>query len=152
MRVGVIIGLALLPSCAMSTSRLAIVPENMSAIPDQLHFSPAVRSGDLIFVSGVVAGWADEGREERDMEAAVDRAFRTLSIILAEADVDWDSVVEITSYHTDLPAQAVVFARVKDRYVRAPYPAWTAIDVDRLWPDTGFAEIRIVARATGPTN
>jgi enamine deaminase RidA (YjgF/YER057c/UK114 family) len=35
--------------------------------------------------------------------------------------------------------------RVKHRYVHAPYPAWTAIDVDRLLPDKGLTEIKIVA-------
>jgi hypothetical protein len=30
----------------------------------------------------------------------------------------------------------------------SPPPAWTAIDVDRLLPDNGIAEIKIVARRT----
>jgi hypothetical protein len=38
----------------------------------------------------------------------------------------------------------------------SPPPAWTAIDVDRLLPDGGIAEVKIIARrptaaATGQT-
>jgi hypothetical protein len=32
------------------------------------------------------------------------------------------------------------------RYVKPPYPAWTAIDVDRLIPERGITEIKIVAK------
>ncbi|NWN27523.1 RidA family protein, partial [Escherichia marmotae] len=57
----------------------------------------------------------------------------------------WDDVVDITSFHTDILPQIEAMKRVKARYVRAPYPAWTAIDVDRLLPDAGLTEIKIVA-------
>ena len=40
---------------------------------------------------------------------------------------------------------------VKNRYVRSPPPAWTAIGVTRLIPDTGITEIKIVARLSRPT-
>jgi len=43
-----------------------------------------------------------------------------------------------------------IIARVKDRYVRAPYPTWTAIDVDRLYPPAGFVEIKLIARMPDP--
>jgi hypothetical protein len=34
---------------------------------------------------------------------------------------------------------------VKRRYVRPPYPAWTAIGVTRLIPNSGVTEIRATA-------
>ena len=52
----------------------------------------------------------------------------------------------MTTFHTDLPKQIEAFTAVKHRYVRAPFPAWTAIDVDRLLPDRGLVEIKVVAR------
>ena len=52
----------------------------------------------------------------------------------------------MTTYHTDVPAQLDAFVKVKARYVTAPYPAWTAIDVDRLVPDKGLVEIRVIAK------
>jgi enamine deaminase RidA (YjgF/YER057c/UK114 family) len=35
---------------------------------------------------------------------------------------------------------------VKNRYIRAPFPAWTAIGVSRLIPDKGLTEIKMVAK------
>ena len=52
----------------------------------------------------------------------------------------------MTTFHTDLPSQMEGFKKVKHRYIREPFPAWTAIDIDRLMPDTGLVEIKLVAR------
>jgi enamine deaminase RidA (YjgF/YER057c/UK114 family) len=106
-----------------------------------------VRAGDYVFLSGVVAGMRPDQSGETAMEQSFDRAFRNVATVLRAAGADWDDVVEMTTYHTDLPAQFDVFARVKDRYVGEPYPAWTAIDVDRLLPDRGIVEIRVIAYA-----
>jgi enamine deaminase RidA (YjgF/YER057c/UK114 family) len=35
---------------------------------------------------------------------------------------------------------------VKNRYVTAPFPAWTAIGVSRLYEPTAVVEIKVVAR------
>jgi hypothetical protein len=35
---------------------------------------------------------------------------------------------------------------VQRRVLGSPPPAWTAVDVDRLLPDGGITEIKIVAR------
>jgi enamine deaminase RidA (YjgF/YER057c/UK114 family) len=39
---------------------------------------------------------------------------------------------------------------VKDRYVEAPYPAWTAIGVVELAVSGALVEIRVTARLRGP--
>jgi hypothetical protein len=35
---------------------------------------------------------------------------------------------------------------VKNRFVKAPFPAWTAIQISRLIADNGITEIKIVAK------
>lgn len=130
-----------------ASARESIVPPQWQSTYEELHFSPAMRAGDYVFLSGVVAGMPAGETDEAAMEQSFDRAFRTVSRVLEAAGADWDDVVEITTYHTDLPAQFETFARVKDRHVAEPYPAWTAIDVDRLLPDTGIVEIRVIAYA-----
>lgn len=129
---------------AAPAAREAIVPPGMEWARDELHFSPAVRAGDYVFLSGIVAG---RGPNETTDEAGFDRAFVQVRRILEASGADWDDVVEMTTYHTDLPAQFQLFSHVKDRHVSAPYPAWTAIDVDRLLPDGGLVEIKVVAYA-----
>jgi enamine deaminase RidA (YjgF/YER057c/UK114 family) len=108
-------------------------------------FAEAVIDGDRIWLSGVVAGLR-KGETMADQEAAYDRAFKMLDDVLNRSGSDFDGVVDITTFHTDLPAQFDGFRKVKDRYIREPFPAWTAIDIDRLVPDNGLVEIKLVAR------
>ena len=119
-------------------------PENRR-IFTEWGFAEAVIDGDRVWLSGVVAGLR-EGETMADQEAAYDRAFRMLGDVLERSGSSFDGVVEMTTFHTDLPAQIDGFMKVKHRYIREPFPAWTAIDIDRLVPDTGLVEIKLVAR------
>ena len=105
-------------------------------------YSDAIVAGDTIYLSGVVVGQ----REGEALEAAYERAYAHIGGILRRAGASWDDVVDITSYHTDVTAQMPAITAVHRRHVRPPFPAWTAIDVDRLIPDRGITEIKIVAR------
>lgn len=106
-------------------------------------FSDAIIVGDTVYVSGVVAGQKDG---DTNLEAAYTRAFDRLAAILKNAGVSWDDVVDITTFHTDLKTQMPAIVTVKNRYVRAPFPAWTAVQVVRLIPDNGVTEIKLVAK------
>lgn len=108
-------------------------------------FAEAVIDGDRVWLSGVVAGLRP-GQTMADAEAAYDRAFKVLGNVLERSGSNFDGVVEMTTFHTDLPSQMDGFVKVKHRYIREPFPAWTAIDIDRLVPDGGLVEIKLVAR------
>jgi enamine deaminase RidA (YjgF/YER057c/UK114 family) len=109
---------------------------------EEWGYADAVIAGDTIYLSGVVASQ----REGESLEAAYDRAYRHIGAILARARASWDDVVDITTFHTDITAQMPAIVAVHRRYVAAPFPAWTAIDVDRLIPERGVTEIKIVAQ------
>jgi enamine deaminase RidA (YjgF/YER057c/UK114 family) len=106
-------------------------------------FSDAILSGDTVYLSGVVAG-VREG--ESDLRIGYTRAFERIGEILKNVGASWDDVVEIMSFHTDLTTQMPAIVAVKNIYVKAPFPAWTAIQVSRLIPANGITEIRIVAK------
>lgn len=110
---------------------------------EEWGYAGAIISGDTIYISGVVSGLR-EG--ETDLEAGYDRAFKRIGELLVKAGVTWDDVVDITSYHTDLTSQMPAIIKVKHQYIKAPFPAWTAVGVTRLIPDRGLTEIKIVAR------
>lgn len=110
---------------------------------EEWGYSAAIVSGGTVYLSGVVAGLRDG---ETDLEAAYERAFQRIGAILAQAGASWDDVVDITSFHTDVTAQMPAIVAVKNRYVKAPFPAWTAIQVSRLIPPNGITEIKVVAR------
>jgi enamine deaminase RidA (YjgF/YER057c/UK114 family) len=109
---------------------------------EEWGYSDAVVVGDTLYLSGVVVGQ----RDGETLEAAYDRAYREIGAILARAGASWDDVVDMTTFHTDVKAQMPAIVAVHRRYVAAPFPAWTAIDVDRLIPDRGITEIKVVAR------
>jgi enamine deaminase RidA (YjgF/YER057c/UK114 family) len=121
----------------------------MASDPGELKFqqewgyASAVVSGDTVTLSGVVAGVRPG---ETDLRAGYTRAFERIGGILRSAGVSWDDVVDITSFHTDLTTQMPAIVSVKNKYIKPPYPSWTAIQVARLIPDNGITEIKIVAR------
>lgn len=144
MRIALLAALFLAGCATAAPAPEHFTPPGHERARDTYHYTPAVRAGDFVFISGVVAG--RRPGDETD-EAGFDRAFRVVNDVLNAAGADWGDVVEMTTYHTDLPAQIALFGQVKDRHVSAPYPAWTAIDVDRLLPDNGLVEIRVIAYA-----
>ncbi len=113
------------------------------ALYDQHGYSPAVRSGDLLFVSGQV-GSREDGSPEETYLGQVERAFRNLEAVLDAAGCSFDDIIDVTTFHTDPEAQLHDLMSVKDHYFPGrPFPAWTAIGVTWL---AGFdLEIKVVA-------
>ena len=110
-------------------------------------YADAVIVGDTVYLSGVVAGLRDG---ETDLKLAYDRAFARIGKVLERSGAGWDDVVDITSFHTDLTTQMPAIVAVKKKYMRDPPPAWTAIGVSRLIPNSGITEIKIVAKLPKP--
>ncbi len=124
--------------------RDAVFPANRHALYEQHGYSAAVRSDDLLFVSGQVGSRAD-GSPEPDFEAQVRLAFANLEATLAAAGCTLDDVVDVTSFHTDPDKQmGAVMAVKKEKFPQSPLPNWTAIGVNWL---AGFDfEIKVTAR------
>ena len=116
-----------------------------AAFLEQFGFSEAVIHGDTVYLSGIVVGPAPEGMTE---EANYDRAFAAIGRILERAGSSWDDVIDLTTFHVDIDQSLPPLAAAKNRYVKAPFPAWTAIDIDRLYTPNGLVEIKVVARLT----
>ena len=116
--------------------------EQARADQEPYGYADAVVAGDFIFLSGIVAGRAPG---ETDLIPAYDRVFRQIGAILKRAGADYGDIVDMTSFHTDVTAEIGALSEVQKRYLNSPPPAWTAIDVDRLLPDGGITEIKVVA-------
>jgi len=109
---------------------------------EEWGYADAIVAGDTIYVSGVVASLRPG---ETGYEAAYTRAFDRIGATLRRVGASWNDVVEISSFHTDLVSQMPAIVAVKNRYVRPPFPAWTAVGVTRLIPGSGITEIRVIA-------
>lgn len=137
-----------LPFAAPAAAREAgdvIMPVDPKAraFQEEVGFADAVIAGDTIYLSGVVAA-PREG--EAGLEPAYERVFVRIGEVLARAGASWDDVVEMTTFHTDLPTQIDAFVAVKNRHVKGPPPAWTAIGISRLYEPTAIVEVKVIAR------
>ena len=128
----------------MMTQRDAIFPAGRQALYEKHSYSAAIRSGDLLFVSGQV-GSREDGSPEPDYAKQVRLAFDNLAAVLKAAGCTFDDVVDVTSFHTDPATQFDTFMTVRAGVIgEAPYPTWTAIGVNWL---AGFdVEIKVIAR------
>ena len=82
------------------TKREAITPADRRALNEKYRYSAAIRSGDLLFVSGQVGSRTD-GSPEPDFEQQVRLAFQNLVNVLKTAGCTLDDVVDVTTFHTD---------------------------------------------------
>jgi enamine deaminase RidA (YjgF/YER057c/UK114 family) len=119
--------------------------ERARQLQEKWGFSDAVITGDTIYLSGIVVRPAPG---ETDLKPAYDRVYQRIGAILKRAGASWDDVVDMTSYHSDVEGQIEAMASVQKSYVKAPYPAWTAIGVARILGG-GITEIKITAKKPG---
>lgn len=126
------------------THRQAVFPAGRQALYDKYKYSAAIRSNDLLFVSGQV-GSREDGSPEPDYECQVELAFENLRAVLAAAGCTLADVVDVTTFHTDPKAQLERFLKVRARYLgEPPHPNLTAVGVNWL---SGFDfEIKVIAR------
>jgi len=126
------------------SKRDAIFPANRHALYEVHRYSAAIRSGDLLFVSGQV-GSREDGSPEPVFEDQLRRAFANLRGVLAAADCTFDDVVDVTTFHTDPDSQIETVMAVRAAEIgEPPYPNWTAVGVNWL---AGFDfEIKVIAR------
>ena len=128
----------------------AVFPANRQALYEKHQYSAALRSNDLLFVSGQV-GSRPDGSPEPDFEAQVRLAFANLEATLAAGGCAFDDIIDVTSFHTDPETQmGAVMAVKKEKFPQLPHPNWTAIGVNWL---AGFDfEIKVTARIPSRTS
>jgi enamine deaminase RidA (YjgF/YER057c/UK114 family) len=102
---------------------------------NNFKFASARKAGNVIYVSGVIAGpEKGEGRGVEDFMNQLRRAFgHTFHI--------WAS----DNFQGDKNAQLGAFIAVKDEFMPPPHPAWTAVGTTGLALDTGVVEIQAIA-------
>lgn len=126
-------------------SREHFAPKGMEAAYHDWHYTPVVKVGNTVIVSGIPA--AGPGT----YEDKVRRMFAALKAHLELAGSGLDDVVELTSFHatpTDAPSFAAEFARfapIHNEFFPAHYPAWSAVGTTALLAPGAVVELRAVA-------
>ncbi len=126
-------------------NKKSIVPSALQSCYTDWHFSPAIMSGDFLFVSGCTGAMPGEPISP-SIEEQVRNSFRKIEMSLNEADLTFSDIVEITTYHVGLKEHFEDFKRIKDEFINEIYPAWTAIGVSELAVEGALIEIRVIAK------
>ena len=139
-----------LPAAALAAdtpapSREHFAPKGMEASYHDYHYTPVLKVGEMVIVSGIPAAHGDTYEEK------VRNLFRALERHLQEAGASLADVVELTSFHpgaTDSAAFNAEFARfapIHQEFFPDHYPAWSAVGTTALLMPTAVVELRAVA-------
>ena len=108
-------------------------------------FSPAIRAGDTLYLSGQVAQDPATGKLiAGDVAAQTERIFRNIEATLQAAQLSLEHVIKVNVYLTDMTNYAAM-NEVFGRQFSAPYPARTTVAVVAL-PLGGLVELEVIAR------
>ena len=107
-------------------------------------YSPAIRAGNLLFLSGQVGFDPSSGAlVDGDISAQTDQVMRNIGALLKAAGTDFAHVVRTTVFLADM-AEFAKMNEVYARYVVDPPPARSTVQVARL-PRDARVEIDVIA-------
>jgi 2-iminobutanoate/2-iminopropanoate deaminase len=109
------------------------------------HYTDAVRAGNLLFVSGLVAV-DGEGNlvGGEDVVAQTRQVFENMRAILAAAGCGFENVVKVTIFLTDIDDRPAINP-VRQEVFGEARPASTLVEVTRLAVSGARVEIEAVA-------
>lgn len=121
-----------------------VFPAGQQVLYEQNRYSPAVKSGGFLFVSGQV-GSREDGSPAPELEQEIRLAFDNLSEVLMAAGCTFADVVDVTVYLVDPETTLdTVWKVLPDYWGDAPWPTLTGVGVTWLY---GFRfEIKVIAR------
>ncbi|MGA2023718.1 MAG: RidA family protein [Steroidobacteraceae bacterium] len=113
--------------------------------PYQPYFlSQAIRAGNLMFVSGQ-AGYGEDGRIVAGGFAAQgEQAFFNLERVLQAGGSSLGHIVKVTIFLTDM-RQFNEVVRLRRKFLSAPYPADSIVEVTGLYTPEAVIEIEAIA-------
>ena len=122
-----------------------INPPGSESLYDNFHFSQAVCTGQLVLCSGQLGTSAD-GRIPVELADEFRNAWRAIGNVLAARGLNHSHIVEYTTFHVGLASTLAAFMKVRDEFIAAPWPAWTAIGISELAVPGAHVEIRVTAQ------
>lgn len=122
---------------------------------DEYRYAAVRRVDNMLYLSGVVMGPREkEGTDVAAFKEQVRRGFERINASLAASGASFADVVMVNSFHVwDSPnftgtrdQHWDAFYEVAADYIKAPYPAWTAIGTNGLLAKRGLVEVQMIAR------
>src|SRR2546421_3322037 len=119
-------------------------------LPEQLatpisHYTDAVRGGDTLWVSGMIATDAAGSLVgEGDVVAQAEQVFKNIEVVLDAAGATFADVVKVVVYVRNMDDRAAINP-VRQKYFGESRPASTLVEVSRLALPGALLEIDAVA-------
>lgn len=146
MRLALLSLILLISACSTApVARTHIIPAGWESSYEDYHYSPAVRAGDTVVVSGIPA------MGKGDYEAKIRFMFEALKKTLNASGAELSDVVEINTFHVqpkntaEFEAEFEVFKKIHAEYFKDHYPAWTAVGTTALLAEGAPVEMRVMA-------
>jgi reactive intermediate/imine deaminase len=109
------------------------------------HFTDAVLSGDLLFVSGIVAVDGEGGLVGgEDVVAQARQVFANMRAVLAAVGCGFEDVVKVTVFLTDIDDRPKINP-VRQEVFGSARPASTLVEVARLAVEGAKIEVEAIA-------
>jgi 2-iminobutanoate/2-iminopropanoate deaminase len=109
------------------------------------HYTDAVRAGDLVFVSGIVAVDANGDLVGGDdVVAQARQVFESIEAILGAAGCSFEDVVKVTIFLTDVDDRPRINP-VRQEVFGTTRPASTLVEVSRLAVPGAKIEVEAIA-------
>ena len=121
----------------------------LNAVPgpewaERFRYSPAVRVGDLVLVSGQVGVGPDGNVVEGGFPGQARQALKNLRSVLELAGSSIECVAKVTFYLTD-QAQFEHVPALREEFFSEPYPADTTVVVKALARPGLLVEVEAIA-------
>lgn len=130
---------------AQTPTREHLAPSGWEDSYHDFHYSPVVKLGNRVIVSGIPASGPGKTDEEK-----IRWMFGQLKAHLEKAGATLEDVVEITSFHVakdhdDFRKRVEPMLKVHREVFRDHYPAWTAVGTTALFSKDAPVEMRAEA-------
>lgn len=125
-------------------TRDPVFPDGRQDLYQRFKYSPAIRSGGFLFLSGQV-GSREDGSVEPDLARQAELAFTNLDAVLKAAGCSFADIVDLTIYVVDPETMLPHFLAAREAWWgEPPYPTLTGVGVTWL---SGFAlELKVIAK------
>lgn len=129
---------------ADAPTREHLAPAGWEGSYHDIHYTPVVKVGDRVIVSGIPAG---NGKTEEDK---IRWMFDQLQAHLEKAGATLADVVELQSFHVagdhdEFRARIEPVLKVHREVFKDHYPAWTAVGTTALYSKDAVMELRAEA-------
>lgn len=111
--------------------------KNYHAWENDIGYAQVVKSGSTLYISGITS-------EKIAFDQQVDDIYQTIKSILNDYNVGTDAIVKEVIFTTDIE-QLKAAIPLRKVHFKQQYPASSWVEVKRLWNQSHFVEVEVIA-------